>query len=384
MISRVGSTLRHAEESGDAAAIAVANQALVDAKRSADEQKQEAEEALAKAATMEAKVQVEKEEAQAFSEEKEAQDAEMAVTKAEALLSQSQQLQALLPQSSEGNSSLSCAQENLDIAKVTAVRARNEAELGQAEAEQARSELKAVEAAARAVRENLDHQTAEQMVKNAESALEDALIQQDKDIVAKARVDVEAAKAAAEQELGQAQVASAVAAVAAAEATADKAAAHALNQKMQARAAENLLLELQEQLTDSKNVGGKGMTWKAAKNLTNARSAAIKNKLTATTAAAVAAEKEALAELEAEAAQAVFDRVETRAAENASVSVVDKKHLTWYSMGAALLLVFTTFVTSIGAPLVIYTMAGRVIDNDKMLVPAKTVILNRTNYEVLY
>ena len=370
MLISAEASLAAAKENGRVDAIAAAQQLLSDAKAAVKRERQEAELAGAVAATKQATIQAQVEQAEAYIEEKEAQDAEMAVIRAQAMLEGAPSEYPLERTMSEQQLLV----EALDQAKVDAVRARNEADVAEADAELARSLLDADETAACALKENLELLAAEQMVIHAEAALTTALDQQDEAACSQARLDLASAKAALEKEQGEAQVADAVASVARAEVVADKAATRALEGELQAQAADELLKQMEAAFAASQLEANVAAIDKATKALNEARTAAKKERSNAQAAASKAAEAEALAAAETEVAMEVMDQVEARAAENAGVSIAENKYLRWYSIGAGFLLVFTVFFVGLGAWFGIYILANRVIDNDKMMVPADTCL----------
>ena len=362
---RAETSLLAAKEDGELGAITIAEQVLADAKASAKIQRQEAELATAKATTMQARMHAKVEEAEARIEEKEAQDAEIAMVSAKTRLED-----AITEGPGRRMSEQRKLEEALKEAKSAAVRTRNEATIAEADAELARSELDANEAAACALKENSELQVAEKMVADAEAALATALEQEDEEFCSQAKKDLAKANAALEKQEGETQVADAIAAVARAEVVADKAAARALGEQLQAQAAEDFVKQAHAALAASQLEANTSDIQKATEALDDARAAAEKERSEADDASTKAAEAGVLAAHTTEAAMAVLDQVEARAAENASVSMTANKHLRWYRLGAGLILVMTIFFVGLGAWFGIYTLAGRVIDNDKMMVIA--------------
>ena len=375
MRKQAEASLAAAEQSGDMAAVAAAEQDLAHANTAATREKQEAELAEAQAATAHARVMVEIEQIEAHVDEKEAQDAEMAVVRAEAILKGSL---------SEGCFGRLAFEEALEHAKAAAVHARNEASVTEAEAELARSQLDANENIARALKENFELQAAKQKVLEATATLELAN-QEDTGAVSQAEFVLATARAALEKEQGEAQVADATAAVTQAQVVADEAAARALDEKLQAQHAEELVHKAQEALAESqlqtdRNSWQRGVDIERANQaLAEATTAADREQKEAEAAATEAEQAETLAAVETEAARALMDRVEARAADNANVSMAEDKYLKCYSMFGGLFLVVAVFFIGFGGSFVVYTLASRVIDNNKMLVTAADVCESLSN-----
>ena len=233
-------------------------------------------------------------------------------------------------------------------------RERDEVLLAEAGVALARSQLESEETAAAALREKLELQSAKQQVTAAELALE-AAQENNSALMEKAKNDVLLAKAVAENKEREGLMAGAIAAVEAAELRAEQ-------------AADDLVKKREQELSVAKMQGDTAATERALHALKDGQAAVTKERSDAQAAAIVALDTTKQTEEELQAAESKMEEIELRAAVNAELSTKAEKHVGWFSTGAAVLLVSTVFLISFGTSSIIYMLANRVIDNDKLMV----------------
>ena len=378
---RAKAALETARNTGDAATMLSAEDELNEAVASSETKQGEAQLAQAKAAVMQAKLQVEKEEGEAELEQQQARTARNAAVRAEGAPSDddtetwgsttdddietwAESPDLPRPLTCEDVPAALCETEN----RIMAQRERDELLLAEAEVALARSQLEAEETAAAALKEKLELASAKQQVAAAELALEAAQEQNDSALMEKAKHDVLLAKAVAENEEREALMAGAIAAVEAAELRAEQAAFQVVVENADVQVADDLVRKREQELSIAKMQGKTAATERALHALNDAQAAAAKERSDAQAAAIVALDTTKQTEEEIQAAESKMEEIELRAAVNAELSTKAEKHVVWFSTGAALLLISTVFLISFGTSSIIYMLANRVIDNDKLLV----------------